>query len=276
MHTDHFYTQGTLHKENQDYALSGHIDNESPFAIVSDGCSSAHSSDFGARLLTRASLPYIYKKAFDHDAFYHGVLTSAHTFSRALGLHDDSLCATLLTARIRDDKFEVLVAGDGFVAFKDKQGILKVHQYDFESGAPFYLRYDLDADIRQGYFEKFGTEAHWNTYTFAPGKEPEVEKRTFNVDPAYPCFYIEQPVSETEFVAVLSDGAANFVKLVETSTGKENKRVDPVEVLPPLLSFKNLNGEFVQRRCNRAFKDFKKNGYQNTDDVSVSVIATGG
>ncbi len=50
MNTDWFSSQGSQHRINQDYVLSGN-----DYVILSDGCSMAPNSDIGARLLTHSA-----------------------------------------------------------------------------------------------------------------------------------------------------------------------------------------------------------------------------
>jgi len=42
-----------------------------------------------------------------------------------------------------------------------------------------------------------------------------------------------------------------------------------------LFSFKNFNGQFVQRRMNKFLKDCNKDNWYNADDISLGVIYLG-
>jgi hypothetical protein len=78
-----------------------------------------------------------------------------------------------------------------------------------------------------------------------------------------------------DYVAVMSDGASSFTRLNATQTGKRNEPVPIEEIVVPIMNFKNTKGEFVQRRCKRAFKEFAAKGWHNTDDFSIGVMALG-
>ena len=274
MNTDVFFTTGTTHKICQDYALNNR-DPSKPFVIVSDGCSSAPDTDFGSRLLVKAAEPHIYQECFhDTDAFLYGVLSNAHTYCRTLQLPDDSLCATLLLAKIEGNFFKTICVGDGLVATKDAQtGELIIHEYDFESGAPYYLRYELDPAIKAGYFEKFGNKGTRTTYVIKPDGTVTSTSIPLPFDKDNIYFDESFPLDRVEFVAIFSDGAKAFVKQNLTSTSKQNKVVTVTDILKETLSFKGYVGEYVQRRCNKAFKTFRDEGLQNCDDFSLAVIA---
>jgi hypothetical protein len=276
MNADVFFTIGSTHKICQDYAVGVKDDPEHPFVIVSDGCSSAPDTDFGSRLIVKAAQPHVNKECFnDIDAFLYGVLSNASTFCRTLQLPDESLCATLLVARINENNFETLVVGDGLVVAKSRRdGMIYVCDYEFKSGAPYYLRYELNEDIKKSYFDEFGQEGSCRSYCIEPdGKISEEKELPFDFGPDKIFFQNLFPISEWESVGVISDGANSFVKQKLTSTTKTNEPVANFEIVKEVMAFKGYTGEFVQRRCNRAFKSFRDQGMQNCDDFSIGVIS---
>ena len=78
-----------------------------------------------------------------------------------------------------------------------------------------------------------------------------------------------------DLVAIMSDGASAFERFNETNTGREPVSIPMADVLKEITSFKNYNGEFVQRRCQKALKQCRANGWQNMDDFSIGAIYVG-
>lgn len=277
MNADVFFTMGSTHKICQDYAVS-HSDEKFPFAILSDGCSSAIDTDFGSRLLVKATQPDIYQYNWDYDLLLYNAIKNAHTFCRTLSLADESLCATLMIAKLEDNFFRILCAGDGYIAAKRPNGTIDVYEFAFEQGAPYYLRYELNPEIKNGYFEKFGdkTEVLCNqtSYTINANGVISAKKITAcNVTKSNIHFEVAFPIAEFEAVAIMSDGVGSFVKQTNTLTTKNNALVPAEEIIKELMAFKSYAGGFVQRRCQKAFKKFKDQGMQNCDDVSIAVIS---
>lgn len=277
MNTDVFFTIGSTHKICQDYAITKHDDK--PLILLSDGCSSSPNSDFGSRLLVKAAEPHVYHPALQTDeSFLQNTIINAHTFSRTLELNVDCLCATLLYGKIQKvgekECFKTICSGDGTIAARSHDGSIVVHQYEFDSGAPYYLRYELDPDLKKNYFSQFGkTGKHKTFYIDKNGKASDVFEIpwTFCEDNIY--FENSFPVEDWDMVAIFSDGVCSFTKPDHTSTTKRYTIMPVTEILPEFLSFKGFAGDFVQRRCQKVFKTFKEQGIQNCDDFSMAVIA---
>jgi hypothetical protein len=284
MHSDSFYIKGSTHKECQDYAAHGEC-NGIPYAIVSDGCSSAPHTDIGARLLVRSAIKTLdiatkisdWTLVENRNEFINlNSIVNAQQSLNALELHDDALCATLLLATIKMDQtpsFYTSISGDGFVAAK-KGDFIELHEYRFAKGAPYYLRYALDDQMSHMYWQKFGNKVLHNVHTI--GKDLYIEtfaSEELEFEHAPSCFEHNFPLSEYQWVAVMSDGGGSFLEMVDHGTGLEPKELNVVAVMRELLGFKNFQGEFVQRRCVKAFKDFTKKHWQNTDDFAIAAIA---
>lgn len=276
--TDSYFTIGSTHKVCQDYVL--HSNSEKPYVILSDGCSSAVDSDFGSRILCKSLQSLIYNETYDINSLLDSVIRNAHTFSRTMALADDSLCATLIFSKVENEVFKVYAVGDCVIAAKNKNGQITIIEYEFTSGAPYYLRYEL-GNKKEEYFKLFGNEIYRKSYTIGeyknvinkiPGliSEQEITKIEFDK------IYFEEifPISDWEWVAVMSDGAKSFQQIVSTNTTKTNQIVSPLDSLGELLAFKGVFGEFVQRRSQKAFKQFKEKNIHNYDDFSIGVIAT--
>jgi hypothetical protein len=84
------------------------------------------------------------------------------------------------------------------------------------------------------------------------------------------------PAGEFELVALFSDGLATFKDCVIDKEGRRvNERaVATSKVVRELIGVKNLAGQFVQRRCRKAWKDtFFTNCWEHDDDVAVAMVA---
>jgi hypothetical protein len=274
MNSDAFFITGTTHAICQDYALSNKRDNKGdivgePYVIVSDGCSSAVDSDFGARLITRAARPHLYKP-FDADAFIYSVMCTADVFRRTLELDIESLSATLLTVKVEDEKFKVLSFGDGIIVSITQNGCLNFKEIRFVSGAPYYLRYELEPEIKKGYVEEFGQTVE--VYSYSSLSDFEKKTETIELDLAKPYFTWEFPVQEFKAVGVMSDGASAFAEMIRTGTSVSPEPVRLESIVPELTAFKGFQGQFVQRRFRKAMEAFGKKNWKNHDDLSVGII----
>ena len=284
MNTDSFFTIGCTHTICEDYAYSNNRNEQgikgNPFAVVCDGCSSADHSDFGARLLARSSLPYLTRQIpFSPSELLHGVISSSAAIGRSLNLHPDSLAATLLAAKVSLDHLQIFRFGDGVVAMRYTDGKLVIRDIQFitpgrPSGAPYYPRYELDLELKARYFSEFGKQVKETIYEIIDGELTREEEFVTDYDP-YLTNHITMSYDNLDFVALMSDGVGSFSRLVETATGRMNEPVNVVPVVQELVDFKGLKGRFVQRRGNKAFKKFAKQGWKNADDVSLAVIAFG-
>jgi len=281
MNTDIFFTIGSTHKICQDYALCAN--GEAPYAIISDGCSAAPDADFGSRLLAKSAALDVYRYnryCFDDaELMLRGISMTADAYRRTLSLHEDSLCATLMIAKVEDKTFRVIMVGDGVIAAKHKDGRIHVQEFIFEQGAPYYLRYELDQEVKLGYFEKFGVEkkvacSNLSYWVNPNGKIVLENKLNFDFTKDRIHFDVEYPLEDFEAIAIMSDGASSFLQQSVTNTSKQSLSVPISELIGELFAFKGYAGTFVQRRCQKAFKKFRDQGLNNYDDFSIGVIAS--
>jgi hypothetical protein len=215
---------------------------------------------------------------------------------RALQLQEDSLSATLLFAqhhfldgpdglpRISDAMW-----GDGVSVEKHRSGDIYIRETNFVSpnrvtGAPYYLRYDLDPDLYHRYKKEFGWQESSGEYYYTKVVDTMThidangvvdtynDEGAYNPEEEYKHHVMHQD-GDLEFVALMSDGVSSFYETTIGDTGKVNKPVPTLDIVQELISFKTLKGSFVQRRCNKAFKTFAKKGWHNADDVSIAVMA---
>lgn len=267
MISDSFYRIGSSHRECQDYAIHGKIEKQN-FAIISDGCSSAPYTDIGARLLSHnlKSLLPIKKIEYAEDMIeiFDAVAYASQKNCSTLNLPLDSLSATLILLFNDEMCYRVGMVGDGSIIAKRNDGIIEITELVFSSNAPCYLRYCLEPEMLENYFRIFNKEFVENTYFI---KNADIEfnttKYTLEDSPAfvYKMFF----VSEYEWVAIASDGLSSF-------TNGAN-HIDLENVASEIFEFKNFNGEFLNRRCNKALKNFSRKNWSHYDDLSIAAIA---
>ena len=286
MNTDVFFTQGSTHKVCEDYAISNRRDDKGTiigpaFAIVCDGCSGADDTDFGARLLARAALRH-QDRFLSHDQRLNRILATAAMYRQSLGLPVQSLCSTLLMAVESGECINVTVVGDGVVFARKRDGTFIVYEYRYPSGAPYYLRYALNSADECEYGNKFGWQRHESVYEVVDGKFKCAKMNSNHTTPNYAESALtimpvvrDFKVAEYDLIGIMSDGASAFERFNETATGREPVSVSMSDVAKAVTAFKNYNGEFVQRRCQKAFEQFRKDGWQNTDDFSIGVVYVG-
>lgn len=265
MNTDCFFSIGSTHKVCQDYALA---DSSVPYVIICDGCSSANHSDFGARLLAVAAAQHIRNGHLQETWFFHSVLSQSNTIAKTLGIPGESLSATLMIASIIDDVFVFRGMGDGMVAVRNRHtGELEMHEIIFPSGAPYYLRYELSRTDKDEYIQSFGAELEYTiTYEGVPGTIVHTRDALVPTE-------LRFPFHDYDLLALSSDGVRSFMSKDVTDTGIQNHIVYGGNIIKDVLSFRGYQGEYVQRRCRKAFFEFGKNGWNNTDDFSLAVIA---
>lgn len=273
MNTGTYTRQGaTHHLMCQDYALHG-----PNYAILSDGCSTAPNTDFGARLLAKsAELQLLEHNQLDARA----ICERARSVKDVLHLHDECLRATLLTARtygVDDETWvECTSFGDGVIVAKHRDGHFEWIEIKYESGAPYYPIYSNEAGSREQYEKKFGSKGivtlfkgNWQEYHSCPYDLP--------IDlPAVQCFQAK----DFEFVAIMTDGVSSFFEMKNQGTSKCMSPVPLIEILKLLMDFKGFDNQFVVNQCHWLFekdaKDtFKRLGWKNGDDFSIGVIHCG-
>jgi hypothetical protein len=164
MNSDAIFTIGKTHKVCQDYALAGFADGL-PYTIVSDGCSSSRDTDFGGRILCK------YAAQMLHSAIEYGVVPeNAFKMSSSLVndwkvVDQDCLDATLLIAKVIEDKVQVLMSGDGVVAAKRKDGMIIVKVIEFKDNAPLYLSYKNDPGRKKLLYDTYDDQDYQDIFS---------------------------------------------------------------------------------------------------------------
>jgi hypothetical protein len=301
MNSDHFFAIGSTHKVCQDYALSGNYKGFY-YAIVSDGCSSSPDSDFGSRILVKILEKNI-KDSIDwksnnilsiKDYIYHDRQKIFEYIIEYLKIKDDlelnsvSLDATLLYI-ISDGKNSIIcVWGDGAFLIKYKNNYMKFVNIKYPSGYPFYINYHkdnsrLDEFISQSKVRQTDIHIeypHLDKFITMDRIETEMNiNNDRNDSTLYPIQYTIPNTGEgitenidIESVSIISDGINSFYQTNTNDTSIVAKDLSSIDIVKKMLSYKNFNGQFVQRRMQAFQKDCKKNNIEHQDDLSVATI----
>ena len=279
MNSDSSFYIGTSHEKCEDY--TSHQDN---LILVSDGCSSAQKTDIGARIICESAKQH---KAYQ---FKKGLLMPfCSRIIKMIGLPDECLYATLLTAYIENNQILIEAIGDGNIIIKTKDGILHILSMSYSKSAPYYMGYLIDKnndflwvsmennnfiitytkiDLEDNIFHKIRStkDYRFNADTFV------CNNSSFDFSPRKNS--ITLPVENVEWVALSSDGLNSFYKR-DIEVDGINSYYQPVEhisVIKELMKINNTNGRFVQRRVNRFRKRCNDLNWHNEDDVSLAVL----
>ncbi len=144
----------------------------------------------------------------------------------------------------------------------------------FDTGAPYYLYYNLKEEFKKNYFKAFGDG------------NLRINKSFYNAEGIFDklslSFPLEEatklkehlfPTDEYNAVAVASDGLGTFVRQVKTATSITNKSLSVIDVVKGLFDFKAASGQFIHRRCQKLFRDYHSQGIRHNDDFSIGVLA---
>ena len=276
---DSFMTIGNSHEVCEDYIY--HSFQADPYMILADGCSSSKNTDVGARVLVHAARNilnrFIHRTGIPIEADVLGdmIAHEAEETIKKLGLNNSALDATLIIAYRLKDKIIINVFGDGNVILKKKDGTTKIYNYQYAKNMPYYLSYYVDAARQHQYCkEMFDVDEGGKclvTVRHLLYEDPEkldeviVTTEDFVKIPTYIL-----PIENYEMIGIASDGIESFFSPHDNSL-----RRGCIEVLEELTAFKGTVGEFLKRRCKRAIKNYKKDGIEHYDDVSIGVMLLG-
>lgn len=284
MNTDAYYEIGSSHRVCEDYALSGQYE-DMAYAIVSDGCSSSKDSDVGARLLSHiAQGVLIYLKGRGligtpsfPEIFRELVVRKSLEVKQSLGLTVDVFDATLLISTIYEDKATCLAWGDGYVVFvTDKKEII-AYEINYSSGAPYYLSYEMSPAKKAAYAQLYGTGS-LNIRTYIIGSDGALKCSSDATSPVVLCYthslLKEAHAPGLKFVTLSSDGIGTYKDDPKWVT-EESSRMDfgIVNILPMVVGYKSITGEFAIRRMQRMKSDMEKDHVVHLDDISCATIA---
>ena len=251
---------GSTHSVCQDYAATSVSPNTGVRVAVSDGCSSAPHTDFGARFLVRAALS---QELRDSE-----ILLAATRMRSAASLSWRALQATLLVANL-ETSGELITyrAGDGVQVHRFRNGEVFYEHVAYDANTPAYLSYLLNEDDRKTFLETvpgctltFGArtpEGVWSTTS-----RRETPARLGGDGQSFDS-------KEIDLVLLFTDGIESF----QNPDGS----VVPIEtILDEILSIKNYKGEFLARRCSRFLaKTCAERGWKHADDFAVAGLYLG-
>lgn len=276
MNADHALVTGYTHHVCQDYIRNGLDYYGRPFVVLADGCSGSKFTDTGARLLVHTAHDFTSTEEIPTlgDALNEAIIIASRALDRADDLYLPSECcdATLLSIRMEPDggAFRTTIFGDGvFVGSKKNFGLV-IKEVNFESDCgtaswPNYPVYQLQASRRQILLNKISESGlrkiikttGYGTSSVAPALD-------FNLT------HFTGPTNGWDWAAIFSDGIQTFRRPIGELGQYE--AVPILEVIEKLCDFKNMKGQFVQRRLNRFLKDVTKLGWKHEDDISMGVI----
>lgn len=280
LNTNAYYEIGSYHQVCEDYALSGTYQ-DMAYAIVSDGCSSSENSDVGARLIAHiAKGVIIYLKDKNaigvpgfHDVFKELIIKKGIEVKNSLGLSSEAFDATLLVNIVFDNKIYSIAWGDGYIIYKTKESKHIIYDISFSSRAPYYLSYEMSPTKKQQYMMEFGegTITIKNSILSADGN---FERTTINKIIAE-SLYKEAYAPSMSFATVSSDGLGTYEDdpKVYREDGTEKKSYKAIELIPQVMAYKTIAGEFVIRRMHRMKTDMAKANIIHFDDISCASIA---
>jgi len=281
MNADCYYEIGHSHTNCQDYALTGNVNDNLTYALISDGCSSSEDVDVGARILVHAAKEYLLTAYKEHSELPQiqasdlalPIIVTASRHIRDLMLPLASLDCTLLIILSDGLKVNAFIYGDGGFLIKKKIGEGSIYHYvNFPSGAPYYLSYLLSPARQERYFKEFGQEAvikreyikNGVMITSSIGTKIDDFQKLYDA-----ATFCED--WDFEWVAATSDGVNSFQKNSDGSI----LNVEKEKMVQAFSDYKNFKGKFVERRMKRISKDCQKENITHYDDISCATIYMG-
>jgi hypothetical protein len=263
-HIDSFFVAKSPLAPCEDYALAG--DRPLPHLILADGCSNSPGTHLGAALMVHAARNALFQQASAGrgraadlpgvDRLGRSALREASRMARWLRLPATALDVTLMVMVAADRQFDVTVYGDGCIAWRPLgASVERVVEIRYDTNAPYYLSYQLDADRRQRYHATLGGPKR----ICGPGLAELV------VAHDAPTRFIF-PMAGTEMLALASDGLGAFVG------AGTNDRLALEEAAAIFTAFKSPCGAFVQRRVRRGLRQLERRGYHLSDDLSLAAL----
>ena len=276
MHADSFFTIGSSHTVCQDYART-FLEGEACVAVLSDGCSSAVDSDFGSRLLVTETISHIKTVGFDNSPKSFSdwetaskiIGSAARKNAISLGLKAQAIDATLLVAVADQDRTVGVIFGDGAIVYRLNNGELVIEEVRYSKSYPGYISYVVDDRKREAY-AAVGEECHLHRFIVS-GDDIIAEPPT-PIDCLKP-HWVNLPTSSISCIALISDGISSFYRTIIEETSRSNIQVPMLDVLPELMAFARMKGQFVQRRVRKGLARFAMANVHHADDVSVAAIA---
>lgn len=270
INSDSAFTIGDSHIVCEDYTITA-SDEDGQYIVLCDGCSSSEMTDVGVRLLAHSALVCLkrhdlYDKMrtenYLSDVLYNIKMLSKDEVFK--DLPSTAYDATLLLARHVDDNTQIIMFGDGVLAFKKKdEKFVRIVNKVYPNGYPRYLSYRIDRYRELEFLKK---EPCFEVHVAYTNNDECYEYEMPN-DIEY--YHAKKEVKDNiEWVALMSDGVHSF-------RNEKKKEINYIEVVKHLTDFKNFTGDFVKRRLNKFKKTCAKRGWTHYDDVSIAAIYLG-
>jgi hypothetical protein len=268
MHADAHFVMGRTHLTTaqpcQDYATAGDLPSGA-YAVVADGCSSGGATDVGARLVALATVQALTSPAakLPEVAAAQQAAVLADTAAR-LGLVQDDLLATCVSAVVRGDTAFVHLQGDGAVAWQYPSGDIEMVSVEWERNTPCYPAYAADGFA--GFIAYHGgdlTAERWDAKTWRrqDGQLQPAGHARYTLEAGLTGLTIALDPTELVRMAVFSDGVTQVA-------GQHWP-----QVVSELMGFKVLAGSFVKRRLGRYVRDVSVGSNQGPiDDLAFAAI----
>lgn len=257
---DSFFTIGKTHKICQDYALV-----EPGILCVSDGCSSSPNTDFGSRILVKCAMESF---ACNGKILNDKVMEKCFDCCQILNLSMAAIDATLMFCNLENNIFNIVVTGDGTIVARKKDKTIVIKTINYKGNAPLYLSYFFEPDRKKARSEMFDCTKTIKTTIIKPGF-PTVESEEVSVNDIE---LLQFSADEYEMVSLMTDGIDSFAKEVLTQTTKTIETYNPITLIQNLIDYKNYNGQFVQRRCQKYLKECQDQKILNNDDFTIATI----
>lgn len=307
MNSDCAFIIGKTHNVCQDYVICNNPKyyHKCNYIILSDGCSSAPSTDVGARILSESAKKQV-MRINDYETTISNIqkdvcIENARNIVDLLSLSRESLNATLSIAYSKNNFSEVHIYGDGVAVIGLEDNSMIVISVEYEDDYPFYFSYLPTCTTRyNNWMKKHNNKTvtiskidsngtHFILHDNIPIGDKYIPFSNISVSPEKYIEWKHQNIQggsliintgntkdEIKYITIMSDGIHSFYESIKKETFIENVDIHYSEVIKKLLSFKNFNGQFVQRRLNKFSKNCIKNNWHHTDDISLGVIYLGG
>jgi Protein phosphatase 2C len=268
VNADAMFVIGATHAVCQDYVVAG---NNSPYVVLSDGCSSSPGTDIGARLMVKAAESAL-RSERSVIKLHHTAARVALGWARAIGLTVQAVDATLLTLHFLDGELSAGCSGDGVVVLETPDRGLDVYSISYPSGYPIYPTY-LYQPERLDALVAYGVTREVRHYISDSNDEELRLVDTLVSDSLTEVFTLR--ATDYKYAALVSDGLHSFFHKQKTPTSKNIESIAMTQVVRELLCFKSIAGAFVARRLKSFMKDCQKRGWEHADDLSIGVVHLG-
>lgn len=261
---DSFLEIGSQHQICEDFITSGF--GFCNYVILSDGCSGSKNTNCGAMILTQLAKQYLEFREeelhiINYDDMGDWIIYNAETIVKHLGLNLTCLDATLIIAFVLDGQIHIYVYGDGYVIMVDKLDVIQIDKITFSFNSPYYLSYRTDFHRREIYNHMNCSKTIKSSYILEKSESFGSRSEHYQLSSQY-----ELKASDFKEVYVASDGIDSFIR--------NGIKLRDEDVIKSFLDIeresrdKNTKGVFIQRRCRKAIKMFRGEGWGHYDDIS--------